>query len=55
MEIVTRPDLSGGGDGDLLSVLSGIGLLEIATRLDLSGGGEGDLLSVLSGVGLLWR
>ena len=55
MEMATRSDLSGGGDGDLLSVLSGIGLLEIATRLDLSGGGEGDLLSVLSGVGLLWR
>ena len=27
MEIVTRPDLSGGGEGDLLSVLSGVGLL----------------------------
>ena len=27
MEIVTRPDLSGGGEGDLLSVLSGAGLL----------------------------
>ena len=27
MEIVTRSDLSGGGEGDLLSVLSGVGLL----------------------------
>ena len=40
MEIVTRSDLSGGGEDDLLSVLSGIGLLEIVTRPDLSGGGE---------------
>ena len=27
MEIVTRSDLSGGGEGDLLYVLSGVGLL----------------------------
>ena len=27
MEIVTRPDLCGGGEGDLLYVLSGVGLL----------------------------
>ena len=40
---------------DLLSVLSGAGLLEIVTRPDLGGGWEGDLLSVLSWVGLLWR
>ena len=40
---------------DLLSVLSGAGLLEIVTRPDLGGGWEGDLLSVLSWVGLLLR
>ena len=27
MEMATRSDLSGGGEGDLLSVLSGVGLL----------------------------